>query len=49
MSTLERAISIAAEAHAGARDKGGAFLHPLRVPDQAQRYSITFRTMAAKS
>lgn len=33
MSTLERAISIAAEAHAGQTDKGGApyVLHPLRV------------------
>ena len=33
MSTLERAISIAAEAHAGAHDKGGApyILHPLRM------------------
>ena len=33
MSTLERAIAIAAEAHAGAVDKGGApyILHPLRV------------------
>lgn len=33
MSTLERAIAIAAEAHAGQRDKAGApyVLHPLRV------------------
>lgn len=33
MSTLERAIAIASEAHAGAVDKGGApyILHPLRV------------------
>ena len=33
MSTLERAICIAAEAHAGAVDKAGApyILHPLRV------------------
>ena len=33
MSTLERAIAIAAEAHAGSPDKGGApyVLHPLRV------------------
>ena len=33
MSTLERAIAIAAQAHAGQRDKGGApyVLHPLRV------------------
>lgn len=33
MSTLERAIVIAAEAHAGQIDKGGAayILHPLRV------------------
>jgi (p)ppGpp synthase/HD superfamily hydrolase len=33
MSTLERAICIAAEAHAGVPDKGGApyILHPLRM------------------
>ncbi len=33
MSTLERAIAIAVEAHAGQSDKGGApyVLHPLRV------------------
>ncbi|MCE9640670.1 MAG: GTP pyrophosphokinase [Betaproteobacteria bacterium] len=33
MSTLEKAIAIAAEAHAGAVDKAGApyILHPLRV------------------
>lgn len=33
MSTLERAIVIAAEGHAGAKDKGGApyILHPLRM------------------
>lgn len=33
MSTLERAIEIAAQAHAGQRDKAGApyILHPLRV------------------
>lgn len=33
MSTLERAIAIAAEAHAGTLDKAGAayILHPLRV------------------
>ena len=33
MSTLERAIVIAAEAHAGITDKGGApyILHPLRM------------------
>jgi (p)ppGpp synthase/HD superfamily hydrolase len=33
MSTLERAIAIAAGAHEGQRDKGGApyILHPLRV------------------
>ena len=33
MATLERAIQIAAEAHAGQVDKGGApyILHPLRV------------------
>lgn len=33
MSTLERAIVIATEAHAGVKDKGGSpyILHPLRV------------------
>jgi (p)ppGpp synthase/HD superfamily hydrolase len=33
MATLERAIEIAARAHSGQRDKGGAvyILHPLRV------------------
>lgn len=33
MSTLERAIVIAAEGHAGVKDKGGApyTLHPLRM------------------
>jgi (p)ppGpp synthase/HD superfamily hydrolase len=33
MSTLERAIAMAAEAHAGVKDKGGApyILHPLRM------------------
>src|SRR5690242_15994599 len=33
MSTLERAIVIAAEGHSGAEDKGGApyILHPLRL------------------
>jgi len=33
MSTLERAIVIAAEGHAGVKDKGGApyILHPLRM------------------
>ena len=33
MSTLERAIAIAAQAHCGQRDKGGEpyILHPLRV------------------
>lgn len=33
MSTLERAIAIAAQAHAGQKDKGGQpyILHPLRV------------------
>ena len=33
MSTLERAIVIAAEGHAGVKDKGGApyVLHPLRM------------------
>jgi len=33
MSTLERAIEIAAQAHSGQRDKGGEpyILHPLRV------------------
>jgi len=33
MSTLERAVALAAEAHAGTRDKAGAvyLLHPLRV------------------
>jgi (p)ppGpp synthase/HD superfamily hydrolase len=33
MSTLERVIVIAAEGHAGVKDKGGApyILHPLRM------------------
>ncbi len=33
MSTLERAVAIAAEAHSGQRDKAGApyILHPLRL------------------
>ena len=43
MSTLERAIVIAAEGHAGVNDKGGApyILHPLRMmlalPSQDER------------
>lgn len=46
MSTLERAIVIAAEAHAGARDKGGApyILHPLRL---LLRFEDTPAQMAA--
>lgn len=33
MSTLERAIALGAEVHAGVKDKGGSpyILHPLRV------------------
>jgi len=36
MATLERAVAIAAEAHAGQRDKAGAayLLHPLRLMTQ---------------
>ncbi len=45
MSSLERAVEIAAQAHAGQKDKGGAvyLLHPLRVmlslddPTEAER------------
>ncbi len=38
MSTLERAIALAAVAHAGAKDKAGApyILHPLRVMSRVQ-------------
>lgn len=38
MSTLERAIELAARAHAGQRDKGGHpyILHPLRVMQAVQ-------------
>lgn len=38
MSTLERAIELAARAHAGQRDKGGHpyILHPLRVMQSVQ-------------
>jgi (p)ppGpp synthase/HD superfamily hydrolase len=40
MSTLERAIQIAAEAHAGQVDKAGApyILHPLRVMFRVESY-----------
>jgi GTP diphosphokinase / guanosine-3',5'-bis(diphosphate) 3'-diphosphatase len=46
MSTLERAIAIAANAHAGQTDKGGQpyILHPLRV---MLRVSTEFERMAA--
>ena len=40
MATLERAIQIAAEAHAGQTDKGGVpyILHPLRIMLRMGRY-----------
>jgi GTP diphosphokinase / guanosine-3',5'-bis(diphosphate) 3'-diphosphatase len=46
MSTVERAIAIAANAHAGQTDKGGQpyILHPLRV---MLRVSTEFERMAA--
>jgi hypothetical protein len=46
MSTLERAIQIAAEAHAGQVDRCGApyILHPLRVMDAVQ--GVDVRTVA---
>ncbi|HEY9010135.1 MAG TPA: HD domain-containing protein [Devosia sp.] len=46
MSTLERAIAIAAAAHAGQKDKGGQpyILHPLRV---MLRVTTEFERMAA--
>ncbi len=55
MSTLEKAIEIAVQAHAGAKDKAGAayILHPLRVmlncPDESAKITAILHDVVEDS